>query len=449
MTFSITELQTRLSRGETTSAALVDEALARAADPAGEGARVFTLQDPAAARAQAALSDAHRARHGARSPLEGLPVSIKDLFDVAGQVTRAGSRVLDGAAPAAANAAAVQRLLDAGAVPVGRTNMTEFAYSGVGINPHHGTPLGPWDRTTGRIPGGSSSGAAVSVSDRMAVAGLGTDTGGSLRIPAALCGLAGFKPTARRVPQRGTLALSRQLDSVGAMAPTVACCAAVDAVLSATAGRSLQPAALRGLSLATPTTLVLDRMDATVAAVHDRALARLSAAGATLHAVEVPEFLELAQINAQSGFTALEAYAARAGDIAAAPQQFDPRVLSRVLKGRNANLADLLALLARRQAWTEAVEERLAGFDAFVWPTVPVVAPPLAPLLASDELFGDTNLLLLRNPTLVNFVDGCALSIPCHEAGGAPVGLSVAALHGRDERLLSIGLAVEALLAPH
>ena len=205
-----------LAAGRTSATALTEAALARAQDPAGEGARVFTLLDAGRARALAAASDALRAAGIVRSPLEGLPVSIKDLFDVAGQVTTAGSVVLKDAAPAARNAPVIDRLIAAGAVIVGRTNMTEFAFSGLGLNPHHGTPRNPWDRVGGgRIPGGSSSGAAVSVTDGMAVLALGSDTGGSVRVPSALCGLAGFKPTQRRVPLAGALPLSTSLDSVG------------------------------------------------------------------------------------------------------------------------------------------------------------------------------------------------------------------------------------------
>ena len=192
-----------------------------------------------------------------RSPLDGLPVSIKDLFDIAGQTTCAGSVLLRDAPPAARNATVVDRLLAAGAVIVGRTNMTEFAYSGLGINPHYGTPRNAWDRASGRIPGGSSSGAAVSVTDSMAVAAVGTDTGGSVRIPSALCGLTGFKPTARRVPMEGVLPLSTALDSVGPLAASVRCCAIVDAVL---AGQPIPPgtgADLQDARLAIPTDVVL------------------------------------------------------------------------------------------------------------------------------------------------------------------------------------------------
>ena len=224
---TLAELRTALDEGRATSLTLTEAALARIADPAGEGARVFTRVYAGQARAAAGAADLLRGAGLARSAIDGLPISIKDLFDVAGETTMAGSVVLADAPPATDTAVIVRRLLAAGAVIVGRTNMTEFAYSGIGINPHYGTPRNPWDRETGRIPGGSSSGAAVSVTDNMAAAAIGTDTGGSVRIPAALCGLTGFKPTARRVPLDGALPLATRLDSIGPIAASVRCCVRV------------------------------------------------------------------------------------------------------------------------------------------------------------------------------------------------------------------------------
>src|SRR5580658_5220377 len=265
-----------LAQRTTTSRALVDESLARIADPAGEGARAFTKVHAETARTMADAMDA--LRHAGRAPSRyaGIPVALKDLFDIEGEPTPAGSRALADAPPATANAPVVQRMLAAGFVPVGRTNMTEFAFSGLGINPHYGTPLSPWDRAAGRIPGGSSSGTAVSVSDGMAVAGLGTDTGGSCRIPAAFCGIVGYKPTARRVPISGVLPLAPSLDSVGPLAPSVACCAEIDAILAGEPPTAPTPANLNGLRLAVPENTVLDGMDSAVSAAFERALDVLS-----------------------------------------------------------------------------------------------------------------------------------------------------------------------------
>ncbi|WP_459614172.1 amidase [Bordetella sp. 2513F-2] len=445
MSATLHEQSQALVEGRTSSIELTEAALARATDPAGEGSRVYTRLYADRALAAARASDTLRAAGLARSAIDGLPISIKDLFDVAGETTLAGSVARQGEPEATAHAVVVQRLMAAGAVITGRTNMTEFAYSGLGLNPHYGTPRNPWDRATGRIPGGSSSGAAVSVADGMAAAAIGSDTGGSVRIPAALCGLAGFKPTARRVSMEGVLPLSVNLDSIGPLAPSVRCCAALDAVLSGE-GQPVAPAVLRGLRLAIPTTLALDDLDPHVAASFSAAAARLSAAGAQVDEIEVPEFLQLAGINAKGGFTAAEAWAWHRDLIARAGERYDPRVVSRIRRGEAMSAADWIELVAARQAWIAAVERRIAGYDALILPTVPVVAPEIAPLEASDALYGSTNLLVLRNPTLINFLDGCALSVPCHEAGTAPAGLMIAGAAGTDRRILAIGMAVEDLL---
>jgi len=439
------ELQQALAEGRTTSLALTEEALSRATDPAGEGARVFTRLYPDAARAAAQASDLLREAGPARSPIDGLPISIKDLFDVAGEVTMAGSVARAGEPAAVEDAVVVKRLRTAGAVIVGRTNMTEFAYSGLGLNPHYDVPRNPWDRETGRIPGGSSSGAAVSVTDGMAVAGIGSDTGGSVRIPAALCGVVGFKPTAVRVPLTGVLPLSFSLDSIGTIAPSVACCAVLDAIMAGDEEPLPRPADLGKLRLAVPTTLVLEGMDKDVARAFQSALARLSAAGARIDEIAVPEFTELAAINAKGGFTAAEAWAWHRDLIERAGDRYDPRVVSRILRGRDMSAADYLDVLAARKAWKARVEARIEGYDALLLPTVPVVAPAIAELAASDDVYYATNGLILRNPTLINFLDGAALSVPCHAPGEAPVGLMIAGPAGADRRILAIGMAVEVL----
>ena len=440
-----------LAAGRCTSRQLTEAALARALDPAGDGARVFTRIDAARARALAQASDTLRAAGLARSPLEGLPLSIKDLFDVAGEVTSAGSAVLRDAPPATRNAAVIDRLLAAGAVIVGRTNMTEFAFSGLGLNPHHGTPRNPWGRRAdggGRIPGGSSSGAAVSVTDGMALAAIGSDTGGSVRIPAALCGLAGFKPTARRVPTAGVLPLSTSLDSIGPLAASVACCALLDAVLAGEPALTPPAAPLAGARLALPTTLVLDGLDDAVAAAFERACAALSRAGARITRLALPEFAELAELNARGSLTGAEAWAWHRPLLAAHGERYDARVATRIRAGGAMGAADYVDLLAARRRWIEAVGARLAPFDALLMPTVPRVAPDIDATGASEEAYVEANGLMLRNPSLINFLDGCALSLPCQRAGEAPVGLSLAAPALADRRLLSLGLAVEAALAP-
>lgn len=442
---SLSELQSDLAAGKTSSTRLTEAALARIADPAGEGARVYTRVYADTARVEAQASDLLRGAKLARSVIDGLPISIKDLFDVAGETTLAGSVALQGAPAAAADAAIVRRLRAAGAVIVGRTNMTEFAFSGLGLNPHYGTPKNPWDRATGRIPGGSSSGAAVSVTDGMAAAAIGTDTGGSVRIPAAFCGLTGFKPTARRVSTQGALPLSTTLDSIGPIAPTVACCAMIDAILSGEDAPLPTPARLRGLRLAVPQTVALDGMDAAVSRAFDAALARFSAAGAMVEAIALPELAELAGLHAGGGFSPVEAWAWHRELVERAGERYDPRVLSRMRRGERMSAAELIALMASRRRWIDAVEARIAGFDAMLLPTVPIVAPTFAEL-ENDEHYFRTNALVLRNPSIINFLDGCALSLPCQEPGEAPVGLMLAAPGGRDRAVLAIGMALEACL---
>ena len=445
---SIADYAAALRDGRTTSSALVEEALERIGNPSGEGKKTFVKVYADKARAAARASDVLRSAGLSRSALEGLPISIKDLFDVTGETTLAGSVVRQGAPAATADAEVLKRLQAAGAIIIGRTNMTEFAYSGLGLNPHYGTPLNPWDRANGRIPGGSSSGAAVSVADGMAVAGIGSDTGGSVRIPSALCGLTGFKPTARRVSMRGVLPLSTYLDSIGPIAPTVECCAALDAVLSGEMADSPPSFPLRGLRLLAPTTVVLDDMDAQVADAFRRALSTLSASGALVQETPLPAFARLAGINSKGGFTVAESWAWHKEMIERSADRYDPRVVSRILRGKDMSAADLLDVLHARAAWIAEIEATLYGFDALVMPTVPLVAPKVSDLAASDEAYFRANGLMLRNPTLINFLDGCALSIPCHEPGSAPVGLMLAGCAMSDRRILSIGRAVEDCLRP-
>ncbi|WP_332608045.1 amidase [Achromobacter sp. ESBL13] len=449
MVSTLNDLTLALNEGRTTSVALTELALARAQDAAGEGARVFTKLYAESALAQARASDTLRAAGFVRSAVEGLPISIKDLFDIEGETTMAGSVAREGEPAADANADVVQRLIAAGAVIIGRTNMTEFAYSGLGINPHYGTPLNPYDRATGRIPGGSSSGAAVSVADGMAVAGIGSDTGGSVRIPAALCGLTGFKPSAWRVSMQGVLPLSANLDSIGPIAASVRCCAELDAILSGDGGPVPEAMALRGLRLAVPTTLALDAMDKHVADSFAAAVARLKEAGAQVDEIAIPEFAEVGGINSKGGFTAAEAWAWHRDLIARAGKRYDPRVVSRIMRGQDMSAADYIDLLDAREAWVAAVDHRIAGYDALIMPTTPIVAPAVADLVASDEAYYAANGLILRNPTLINFLDGCALSLPCHAPDTAPVGLMIAGSNGADRRILAVGLAIEALFAGH
>lgn len=444
---SLEELAARLAGGSVTSRELVEGALARALDPAGEGGRTFVHVDADAALRAADAVDAARRAGGERRRFAGIPVSVKDLFDVAGQVTTAGSVVLRDAAPAARDATAVTRLKAAGFVVVGRTNMTEFAYSGLGINPHYGTPANAFEREVRRIPGGSSSGAAISVTDGMAAAALGTDTGGSCRIPAALTGIAGYKPTVATVPLDGAFPLSHSLDSVGPLAPTARCCAVVHGVLSQSTVVPQELPDARSLTLGIPQTVVLDGLDAHVASSFAAALSTLSAAGVRIRELPLRPFGELAGANAKGGLIAAEAYAGHGERMRAHGDRYDPRVKVRIEKGAAQTPDDYTALQAFRREWILAVAAEMQGVDLLVYPTVPTIAPAIA-ALASDEEYGRVNLLMLRNPTFANFLDGCAISIPCHAAGSAPVGLMLVGRHGDDARVLAAGAALEALVAP-
>ena len=434
-----------LANGRTTARALVESCLAAIADPAGEGARTFTRTYANQARDSADAMDLLRRVGRAPGPLAGIPISLKDLLDVRGETTAAGSTVLADAAPAEAHAAVVQRVLAAGLVPVGRTNMTEFAFSGIGINPHHGTPKAPWDRATGRVPGGSSSGAAVSVADGMALAALGTDTGGSCRIPAAFCGIVGYKPTARRVPLAGCVPLSPGLDSIGPLANSVACCAAIDAILAGEAPRALQPMDLRAMRLAVPGNVVMDGIDPAVAEVFGRALNRLASQGVRVTHLPFPQFQQVAAAANAGTLAGAEAFAWHRSLLARGAAKYDPRVRVRIERGGTMLAADLVALHAARVRISASMDEATAPFDAVAMPTTPIV-PPTISSLDDDEAFNAANNLVLRNPALANFLDRCSISLPAHRPGEPPVGFMLMGEAGGDHRLLSIAAAVEAAL---
>ena len=434
-----------LASGRSSARQLVDQCLARIADASGEGARTFIHVDAEAAIEAAEAMDRLREVKAAPSAYAGIPVSIKDLFDIRGQVTRAGSRALDDSPPAEADAPVVARLRRAGFIVIGRTNMTEFAYSGIGINPHYGTPKGAWQRSVGHVPGGSSSGAAVSVVDGMAHGALGTDTGGSCRIPAAFNGIVGFKPTQRRVPLDGGVPLSFSLDSFGPIARTVRCCAVLDAVLADEPVIPLQPRAIRGMRLAVPTTTVLDELDDAVARAFDRALETLSRQGALIERIAVPEFLDVAQMNAKGGFSAAESYAWHRYLIASKGDIYDPRVASRIMRGESQSAADYVDLLGARRSLIARIAVRLAPYDAMILPTTANTPPRIADL-ADDKAFTHANLLALRNCSLINVIDGCAISMPAHREGEVPVGLMLAATGGADRRIFELAAGMEGVI---
>jgi aspartyl-tRNA(Asn)/glutamyl-tRNA(Gln) amidotransferase subunit A len=435
-----------LDSGRSSARELVDQCLARIADASGEGSRTFIHVDKEAAIEAAEAMDRLRKVKAAPSAYAGIPVSIKDLFDIKGQVTRAGSRALDDSPPAEADAPVVARLRRAGFIVIGRTNMTEFAYSGIGINPHYGTPKSAWQRNVGHVPGGSSSGAAVSVVDGMAHGALGTDTGGSCRIPAAYNGIVGFKPTQRRVPLDGGVPLSFSLDSFGPLARTVNCCAVLDSFLADEPVVPLQPRPIKGMRLAVPTTIVLDDLDDAVARTFERALDTLSHQGALIERVAVPEFLDVVQMNAKGGFAAAESYAWHRYLIASKGDIYDPRVASRIMRGESQSAADYVDLLGARRSLIARIAVRLAPYDALILPTTANTPPRIADLVADDKAFTSANALALRNCTLINVIDGCAISLPAHREGEVPVGLMLAAVGGSDRRIFELAAGMEGVI---
>jgi len=442
--WTVAQLAADLAAGRTTSRRLTEQALERIANPAGEGARAFIKVYAESALGEADYSDRLRKGGVRRSAVDGLPVSLKDLFDVAGELTRAGSKLLN--LKANSDAAAVARLRAAGAVFVGRTNMVEFAFGTTGINPHYGTPKNPWDRATGRIPGGSSSGAAVAQADGMCVMALGSDTRGSVRIPAALCGITGFKPTARRVPREGAFPLSYTLDSIGPLANSVACCAAYDCVLAGAAPEPLPELPARGLRFLVPKSEVREGLDAEVAQAFDGAMERLKRAGALVTEKPVPAFDRQSEYFKGGGFAGAEAYAIHRRN-AQRLSEYDPRVAKRVMLGADLSAAEYVDFGLLRAEFQREVEAAIAPFDAFLLPTTPCIAPPIAEVNANDEAYFRWNMPIVRIVGLVNFLDGCAASLPCQPRGAAPVGLMVCGPAMSDRRILAVAAAVEQVLS--
>jgi aspartyl-tRNA(Asn)/glutamyl-tRNA(Gln) amidotransferase subunit A len=428
-----------------TSRDRLEQALAQICDPNGEGSRACLTVYADAARAAADAADA-RARAGITlGPLDGAILTIKDLFDVAGEVTRAGSRVLaEEGKPATADAPVIQRLRAAGAVIAAKTNMSEFAFHGVGTNPHFGTPGNPFDRA--RVPGGSTSGGAVAVADGMCEITIGSDTGGSTRAPASLCGIVGWKPSRQRVPTEGAFPLSFSLDSIGPMARTVAECALADAVMAGEQPRELVAAPLAGLRLGIPQGFPLDGLDDMVAAAWSDAVAKLGKAGVRLSDETIPLLDEMIQVNGKGGFAPAEAYAIHRERLKRRGDDVDPNVRARIDRGGSISAADYVDMEQTRRRLIAAMDARLADVDALVLPTTAIVAPRIDEV-GTVESFAPKNMLLLRNTSTMNFFDLCAISLPLPRGSGLPVGLMLAARNGRDRELFRVAAAVERLFA--
>ncbi len=430
-----------LAAGTTTARALLEESFAAVArEP-----NAFMVLHHDAARLAADAQDMLRRAGRAPGRYAGIPVAVKDLFDEAGQVTRAGSVALEGAAPAVEDSPVVARLQAAGMVVMGRTNMVEFAFSGLGVNPHYGTPASPYDRATGRLPGGSSSGAAVAAADGMGFGGLGSDTGGSCRIPAALCGVVGYKPTASRVPLTGAYPLSFSLDSIGPIARSVGCCQVIDGII-ADAPAHHAPLPLAGLRLAVLRNYVEEGLEDAVARAYAAALSRLSALGARLVDIRIAEIEALPGVNATGGFAASEAWTWHHDLIDRAGERYDPRILKRIRRGEGMSAENYIALSMARRELIAAVAPQTAGFDAVLAPTCPLTPPAIA-AVEDEAAYNRINMALLRNTSVFNFLDRCSISIPCQKPGEAPVGLMLTGENGGDGKLFAVAMAVEKALS--
>ena len=423
-----------------------EQTLAAIHDAGDEGRRIFTrVYDEAALAAARASVD--RAKSGiSLGPLDGRVVSVKDLFDVAGEATTAGSAVLRSAPAAAQDAVIVQRLRAAGAVIVGKTNMTEFAFSGIGINPHYGTPGNARDVT--RIPGGSSSGAGVAVARGMSEISIGSDTGGSVRIPSALNGVTGFKPTQARVTREGAFPLSFSLDTVGPLARSVIDCAQTDAVLSGQTWTQLPERDVRGLRIGIPRGLLFTQTEGTVQKAFDQVIEELSRAGARVTDVQLDNWLGAPfKLQEKGTLIAAEAAYIHAETLATQPGAIDPFVLARIQRGETVAAAHYVSVQRARAQLQQTLDAQIADFDLLMLPTVPFVAPRIDALVDMDA-FNQANMLVLRNPSVFNFYDLPAMSLPVNTTGSAlPVGLMAVGRRGCDRDLLAMCAALQAQMS--
>lgn len=434
-----------LASGKTTARALVEAALDHIETQSGGPVFLKVYRKSALAKADAI--DKVRREGGNPGRFAGIPFSLKDLFDIKGEVTTAGSRLLADAPPAKADATAIARLKAAGMIPLGRTNMTEFAYSGVGLNPHYGTPKSVWDRANARIPGGSSSGAGVSVADGTCLLGIGTDTGGSCRVPAAFNGIVGYKSSLGRVPVDGVYPLAVSFDTVGPLARSVACCAQADAIMSASGSGDITPVPAREIRLGVPRQLVCDDLDEEVGVAFEKTLGQLSSAGIKIIDFDFADLAHLPEINASGGIGAYEAYGLHRQQIEQHGDAYDQRVRTRILAGAAISDAEVAKLRDRRAAMITTAHGHWSDIDAFIMPTCPQLPRPIADL-ADDEDYRRINLMALRNTFVGNFLNSCAITIPANTGVAGPVGIMLMQPYGTDEQLFARAQTAESALTP-
>lgn len=446
---SIARLSVLLQSGALDPVALAEETLSTI--EAHPDAAIFTclLKDRAMAEAQAAC---RRLREGrSLGMLDGVPIAWKDLFDIEGLPTTAGSTVLKDSMPASRDAAVVRALAGAGMVSVGRVNMSEFAFSGLGINPHYGTPRNPASPAgEHRIPGGSSSGSAVAVAAGLVPVSIGTDTGGSVRIPAAFNGIVGYKATRGRYSMEGVFPLAKSLDSLGPLCRTVQDAVWIDAAMRGlTAAEALSRPSPADLSFVIPETVFFDGAEPEVVAAFEMAVEQLAKAGARIRRQAFPEFSAIFDVMAKHGaLVTAEAFVLHRERITGpAAAEIDPRVVKRTLLGEKITLSDYLETLAVREALTASFEAQLGPNDILLSPTLPLVAPQVQPLIDDEDLFFQTNGKTLRNTLVGNFLDWCGVSLPCGTgAAGMPVGVLLSGPKNSDARVLAVAAAVEGLL---
>jgi aspartyl-tRNA(Asn)/glutamyl-tRNA(Gln) amidotransferase subunit A len=409
-----------------------------------EEERVFLRVYDEAARIAADAADARRRAGLSLGPLDGMIVSIKDLFDVAGETTTAGSIALRDAPPAVKDATVVSRLRQAGAVIIGKTNMVEFAFSGLGLNPHFGTPGSAADPD--RIPGGSSSGAGVSVAEGTSDISIGSDTGGSVRIPAALNGVVGFKPTARRVSLDGVFPLAPSLDSVGPLGRTVQDCAFADAVMAGEEPEALRPFPLSGLRIGVPRGRLFDEQEEMVGDAFEASLERLARAGARIVDHRIEDLLAaMAETTVHASIASIEAAEIHADWLDTKADLIDPRVRWWIARSGKVPAPTYIRMIRRRRELAAAMHERLAAVDVLALPTTTISAPLTAPLLTDDKHYNRMDWLVLRNTMFGNQFDLTGISLPIPGCL-RPVGFMLVARNGQDRQLLDIAASVESAL---
>lgn len=451
MAYLIDNLAEALNNNITSARQLIEDCFTAIDAPEGEGSRAFITSYHDRARHHADMIDHARKQGWPLPKYAGIPISIKDLFNEAGQVTKAGSVVLQDVSPADQDATVVARLKAAGFIVIGRTNMTEFAFSGLGMNVHYGSPRSPFERDTknvnsGRVSGGSSSGSAVSISDGMAAATIGSDTGGSTRVPAAFCGIVGFKPSTSRMPNEGVYPLSKSFDVAGPMGASVRCCAILDSIMADKNFGTSSHFPLKNLRLGLPMGYLFDDLDDHVAQSFTLATNLLSMAGVKIQEIAIAQIEDLRPSNNNKSIVAAEAYALHRERLESeAVKSYDPYIAHRLAGGHNISASVYIDMLAARQKIWATVQAETDAFDALILPTSPIIPPQLSTLnsIAAKTL---ANAQCLRNTSLSNYLDRPTVTLPCHETGTAPVGLSLIGPQNHDNRLLAIAASVESCL---